>query len=846
MKGYKKSLMFIVASVVAFVDAFKNGRSIYERNFPTYQGPRQHPPYHEQHRPFREQPFGQSIRTYRQPTSYREQSPFRDYSSLKTFPSYRVSPFQNSQSSSSSSSSSSLSSFGHPSSSQITRASFGNEHIFHNEYFENRSPSFQSTRNYFPSELRHSPTWITSYRSGPYEKTVDTYEELEKETRQRLPFDESSNYLKYEISDFEVRSYMLVSVTEFNVSDPLNVMRVLSLSIIFSNSSVRKFSSRHGRSKIFQNELPWERRNHGLGFASVPAAFDENTLPLDTETSTTLSTTLTATHKPLAEDTVSTTTQTIPELHSSSTTEPKIVAKSATTITTTSKPNVELNTLGNAASGTTNILLPTMPSISATPKQYSSDDTRILMTLTTVSNTSNAVTESPVGSFDGNSIIPSNKQTSAINPSPMFIPNFQNGFYKNVKDRLNDLSKSNVQQSLLDLPSTLKNANQDNAFLALPNLKSDNYQDVVNLSAIQQDGIQDTLLNLQNSWKNTLEKSVLNIQNSPTSSIPSSLLNYLLSREPKSNVQSAMLNYILPTESRLTLKDNVQSKILDYNMPEESAKEMLKNNLQNTYLDYLLQGEAKRSLSFQPLQSGAFNYVPMTMPTEQKMTMPISTLSSISHPMENINYIPTMTPYLNLDSTTSPRLTLDSNHPESLSGSLQGSLSASIPNSIPGSIPASISAAMPGTISTGIPTNIPTTMEFAQTFQQPTQIRPLQTSVTPYSGMQLQLGGFGGIDYGLRSSSPEARPMELGIAKVGLSVREFPRPQNPTFAKVNPQSVIACKQYVAIHLKRAHLSVLCHDRFSRHFRTKRPRYINENFTKIYESLSVFDYNRIFK
>lgn len=211
--------MFVVASLVAFVDAFKNGRSVYERNFPGYQGPRQHPPYHEQHRPFREQAFGQSIRTYRQPTSYREQSPFRDYSGLKYFPTYRVSPFQNSLSSSSSSSSllssssslsssspssasssssSSLSSFGHPSSSHITRASFGNEYVFNNEYFKNRSPSYlQSTRNYLPKELRHSPAWITSYSSGPYEKTADTYEELEKETRQRLPFDEPSNYLKY-------------------------------------------------------------------------------------------------------------------------------------------------------------------------------------------------------------------------------------------------------------------------------------------------------------------------------------------------------------------------------------------------------------------------------------------------------------------------------------------------------------------------------------------------------------------------------------------------------------------------------------------------------------------------
>lgn len=60
-----------------------------------------------------------------------------------------------------------------------------------------------------------------------------------------------------------------------------------------------------------------------------------------------------------------------------------------------------LTQLGKAASGTTNILLPTMPSMSATPKQYSSDDTHDRMTLTTVSNSSNTITESPVGSFDG-------------------------------------------------------------------------------------------------------------------------------------------------------------------------------------------------------------------------------------------------------------------------------------------------------------------------------------------------------------------------------------------------------------------------------------------------------------
>ncbi|KAI4483242.1 hypothetical protein M0804_008297 [Polistes exclamans] len=720
--------MLIVASyVVALTDAFKNGRAVFERSYSGYQGPRQHPPFHEQHRPFREQALSQSIRSYRQPTSYRDQSFFHDYSNFKNRPTYHETHFQTSPQPTPSLSSST--SYEISSSYVPNRASFGNEHAFQTEYFKNRSPTTynhhrQSTRNYFPNEFRHSPNWITSYHSEPYQKTVDTYEELEKETRQRLPFDEPSNYLKY--------------------------------------------------------------GNHGLGFASVPEGFDENTLPLDTETTTMLSTTLTATHNPLAEDTVSNTTQTIPQLHSSSTTELKIAPKSVTTITTTpTKSNVELNTLANAQTNTTNILLPTMPSMFATPKQHS-EKAHILMTLTTVSNSSSTVTESPAASYDENSIMPNNKHGSTISPSMMFMAtsNFPNGFFNNARDPSNESSKNNIQQNLLDLQTTLKTNNHDNDYFPLSGLKSDSYKDLLNLSATQQSSFQNTLLNLQNSWKNTLEKNALNIQNiSPKSDISSSLLNYLLSKDQKNNVNGATYNYVLPTESRMTLKDNIQSKFADYLIPDES-KQLFKNNLQNMYLDYVLQGEAKRSLPYQPLQSSNFNYFPTTIQREQKLTLPINTLPSISHSVENVNYVPNTIPYLNLDSSSSPRFTLGSNHPESLSGSLQGTLSASIPNSIPGSIPAGISAAMPASISTGIPTNIPTTIEFAQTFQQPTQIRPIQNSVTPYSGMQLQLGGFGGIDYGLRSSSPEARPMELGIAKVGLSVREFPRPHNPTFGKI--------------------------------------------------------------
>ncbi|KAK2585658.1 hypothetical protein KPH14_010276 [Odynerus spinipes] len=719
MKGYEKSLVLVVVIAVALVDAFKNGRSIgsgstvFETsNFPSYQGPRQHPPYHEQHRPFREQSFGQSVRTFRQPTSYRERSVLGDYSSFKNRPiHYReTSSYQNSPSS-----------YGATSSTYGTRASFGNEHAFQDEYFKNRSP-FQSSQRYFPNELRHSTSWLTSYREDPY-KSVEAYKELEKETRERLPFDEHTNYLKY--------------------------------------------------------------GNHGLGFASIPAAFDENTLPLDTETSTTLSTTLTATHKPLVEGTVSTTTQTIPEVHSSSTTDSKIAPKSATTITTTSGPNVETNTLGNAVSSSTStILLPTMPpTVSVTPKQYS-DVTRFLMTVTTSSNSSSSVTESPGVSFDGNFILSSDKHSSSINPSSSFVPSdFKNGFF-------NTIWKPSSEPT-----SSLKNSNQDNTFNLPASWQSGSSHQILNLSAIQHAGFQNALLNLQNNWKNTLQNGLLNTQTSPKSAIPSSLLNYLVSREPKNN-DAIFGNYVLPSEPKLTFKDNIQGKFMEYLIPEESKQLLnnVKNNAQNTYLDYVLRQEPKQDISFrslqsqalqpQALQSQAFNYVPLMMSREQKLTLPISTLSSMSRPIENMNYVPTVMPYFNADSSSSSRFTLGSSLPESLSSGLQGSLSASIPNSIPGSIPGGITAGMPASISTGIPTRIPTMMDFQQTFQQPDQIRSLQTTVSPYSGLQLQLGGFSGIDYGLRSNGPEVRPMELGIAKVGLNLPEFPRPNIPTFSKI--------------------------------------------------------------
>lgn len=48
------------------------------------------------------------------------------------------------------------------------------------------------------------------------------------------------------------------------------------------------------------------------------------------------------------------------------------------------------------------------------------------------------------------------------------------------------------------------------------------------------------------------------------------------------------------------------------------------------------------------------------------------------------------------------------------------------------------------------------------------------------AGLQLQLGGFGGMDYALRSTNPAPRSTNLGITKLGLSLPEFPRFLRPT------------------------------------------------------------------
>ncbi|XP_076682594.1 uncharacterized protein LOC143376313 isoform X2 [Andrena cerasifolii] len=276
------------------------------------------------------------------------------------------------------------------------------------------------------------------------------------------------------------------------------------------------------------------------------------------------------------------------------------------------------------------------------------------------------------------------------------------------------------------------------------------------------------------------------------SKLQQSLLSYLLSQQAKgaikSNDQSPLLNYALPDVLNNSFNNKIQSQPLSYVLPGES-KAALKDNL----LNYLLQPESNRGLSFQPSSlSETVNYVPLasTLADRSKLTLPsipMATLSAIPRPLQTMNYIPPTLPRV------SPFIAQDSSSVLPLGAALPSNLAYSIPeapstgifNSLPGGI-SGISAGMPGNMSPGISASIPT-LNLGQNFQHIGQVRQFEAPSQPLSystGLQLQLGGFGGLDYTLPSSSAISRPMELGIAKVGFSLPEIPRQQFSTFPKI--------------------------------------------------------------
>ncbi|XP_043251680.1 uncharacterized protein LOC122396948 [Colletes gigas] len=276
-----------------------------------------------------------------------------------------------------------------------------------------------------------------------------------------------------------------------------------------------------------------------------------------------------------------------------------------------------------------------------------------------------------------------------------------------------------------------------------------------------------------------------------------SLLNYLLTQQAKSaiksNEESSVVNYALPDVSNNSL-NKIHSTVSNYVLPEES-KDALKDNLRSSLLSYLLQPQSNRALSFQ--QSSlpeTVNYVPLgnalvERPKLSIPSIPIGTLSGVSRPLQTVNYVPTMprvSAFVTQDSLSSSALPLGATLASGLAPSVSDSQSTSIFNSLPGGLNG-ISASMPGSLLSGVPTSIPT-LNLAQNFQHFGQLRPFEAArsqpLSYATGLQMQLGGYGGIDYALRPSNLAPRPLELGIAKVGLSLPELQRHQLPTFSKV--------------------------------------------------------------
>ncbi|XP_033343525.1 uncharacterized protein LOC117230327 isoform X2 [Bombus vosnesenskii] len=276
-----------------------------------------------------------------------------------------------------------------------------------------------------------------------------------------------------------------------------------------------------------------------------------------------------------------------------------------------------------------------------------------------------------------------------------------------------------------------------------------------------------------------------------------SVLDYLLSQQEKdgikSNVQILPLNQALPDTSNNSLNNKIPSMVLNYILPENS-KGVLKNNLQSSLLSYLLQQESNHGLPFQQSSlSETANHVPLTTiverPTMTLPSIPIATLSAVSRPVQTINYIPITPPrvsaFLPQDSSTSSGLSLGTPLSSGLSANILSNHIGSTFNSLPGGINTDISAGISNSLSSNVPTGV-STLNFGENVQYGGQLRPFEPARThSYStGLQLQLGGFGGIDYTLRSTSPTLRSTNLDIGKLGLSLPELPRYQLPAFSKV--------------------------------------------------------------
>ncbi|RLU20586.1 hypothetical protein DMN91_007197 [Ooceraea biroi] len=267
-----------------------------------------------------------------------------------------------------------------------------------------------------------------------------------------------------------------------------------------------------------------------------------------------------------------------------------------------------------------------------------------------------------------------------------------------------------------------------------------------------------------------------------------------LAQAPTSDFKSdeSNLKYLVSEAVRNNLKTDTKSPILSYILDEGFKG----NRVQSSLAKYTWPKGLKYDWSLQHFSQPDMSsgYAPLSLDGKASLALPsvsrVVPISAISWPVKSERDISAILPVKTITAsgvTTSHNLPLGI--PLHSMASIPSSLTPSLSNSISG-ITADISTAIPDGMAVNIPASIPT-LNFEEDLHRE-HLRAQEARNPWYSGgLQLQLGGFGGINYTLHTSNPAVRPTEsLGIVEADLTPPKLPW-QAPALAKVSSRGTIA-------------------------------------------------------
>ncbi|KAM0726955.1 hypothetical protein ACS0PU_007116 [Formica fusca] len=278
-----------------------------------------------------------------------------------------------------------------------------------------------------------------------------------------------------------------------------------------------------------------------------------------------------------------------------------------------------------------------------------------------------------------------------------------------------------------------------------------------------------------------------------TSSLPtqnelkSNIHVHLFMNMPKNSFKANEhdLKFLFPETLKDDIKTSTQNSMLNY--ISEEHKNGLKG-IQNSFTDYALPEGFKYGWPLQQFSQAETSFAPLSL--NGKTNFVQSNISAIpisinSWPMETNGDFSTMLPLKSIiatNTTTNNHLPLSMSLPSDFMASIP---SPSISNSISGSITGGISTGIPSGMMADMPASIPT-LNLGQSLHRVEQLRQTQEARNPWypTGLQLQLDGFGGINYTLHTGNPATRPMELGITKADLTPPKLLQPHAPAFTKI--------------------------------------------------------------